>query len=246
MKLVLGYLLSPGFYIIFGFFLAFFHIIQWISLKLGGYNAHKKSVDALNFCLTYSTLFLFNPPRLINKYTLPLNRPIIFVSNHQSSFDIPGLIYFLRKHHGKFISKIELVKARIPSISINLKYGGGANIDRKDSEQSKQEIGKLAQNMKTKNWSAFIFPEGTRTKDGKMKDFQVGGMATLISQVPDVLIIPVAINGSYSMTRKGMFPLLPFNKMTWEVLRPIETAGKDIVALVKEAENAIRQKVKEY
>src|SRR3546814_14757295 len=80
-------------------------------------------------------------------------------SDLQSMYDIPPLIFFLRKHHGKFISKIELAKG-IPSISFNLRHGGAANIDRKDPKQSIAEILKLANNMKTKNWSAFIFPEG--------------------------------------------------------------------------------------
>lgn len=199
----------------------------------------------LNFFLTYSTLLLFNIPRLKNRFKLPKGRSIIFVSNHQSTFDIPGLVFFFRKYHGKFISKIELVKANLPSISFNLKHGGGANIDRENSEQSKYEIIKLAKRMKERNWSAFIFPEGTRTKDGKMKAFQIGGISTIASIVPEALIVPVAIKGSLEMTKKGMFPLLPFNKMTWEVLSPIEIKGRDINEVIKEAEDSIR-KVVEY
>src|SRR3546814_4689000 len=54
----------------------------------------------------------------------------------------------------------DLLAKGIPSISFNLRHGGAANIDRKDPKQSIAEILKLANNMKTKNWSAFIFPEG--------------------------------------------------------------------------------------
>lgn len=131
LRVIFGVLFTPVFYLLFGFFLAIFQPIQWVALKLFGYNAHKKSVDVLNFFLTYSSLLLFNVPYKKNSLKLPKGRPIIFVSNHQSMFDIPGLIFFYRKFHGKFISKIELVKAKIPSISFNLKYGGGANIDKK-------------------------------------------------------------------------------------------------------------------
>lgn len=245
MRKIFGYILSPLFYIIFGLFLAIFHPIQWICLQLGGYSLHKKSVDTLNLCLLSCYYILFNRVKVINPFKLPENRPIIFVSNHQSSFDIPPLIYFFRKYHGKFISKIELAKG-IPSVSFNLKYGGGANIDRKDSEQSKAEISKLAKNMLEKKWSAFIFPEGTRTKNGQMKPFQTGGLATLISQVTNVLIVPIAINGPYKMTEHGMFPLMPFNKMTWKVLQPIESAGKSIESLIQEAEMVIRANVIQY
>lgn len=243
MRLFFGFLLTPVFYIFFSLFLLIFHPIQWISYKVFGYKVHKKSVDTLNFFLTYSTLILFNIPRLKNKVKLPKGRPLIFVSNHQSTFDIPGLVFFFRKYHGKFISKIELATSGLPSISFNLKYGGGANIDRKDSEQSKGEIKKLAERMKKYKWSAFIFPEGTRTKDGKMKGFQVGGISTIVSVCPEVLIVPVAINGSLEMVKKGMFPLLPFNRMTWEVLSPIEIKGRDISEVIKEAEDSIRKVV---
>src|SRR5690606_34384531 len=126
---------------------------------------------------------------------LPTNRPLIFVANHQSMYDIPPLIWFLRKYHAKFISKIELTKG-IPSISFNLKYGGGANIDRKDTKQSIVEIAALGNRMKKNNWSAVIFPEGTRSKTGKMKAFQVGGIATLYKRASNALIVPVAVENS--------------------------------------------------
>ncbi|MDT9702354.1 1-acyl-sn-glycerol-3-phosphate acyltransferase, partial [Streptomyces sp. P17] len=91
----------------------------------------------------------------------------------------PALIWFLRKFQPKFISKIELTKG-IPSISFNLKYGGGANIDRKDSKQAIGEIIKLGRRLEENNWSTVIFAEGTRARDGKIKPFQVGGIATLL------------------------------------------------------------------
>jgi 1-acyl-sn-glycerol-3-phosphate acyltransferase len=243
MKKIIGFILTPIFYFFFALCLLVFHPIQWLSLKFGGYTMHKKSVDILNFFLTYCNILLFNTISFIDNKNIPPGQPIIFVANHQSTFDIPAMIYFLRRFHGKFISKIELAKG-IPSISFNLKHGGAANIDRKDSKQSIGEILKLANNMKTKNWSAFIFPEGTRTRDGKMKPFHVGGIATLLKKNPDALIVPVAINGSYEMTKSGLFPLIPFVKMSWEVLDPIDKIGKTLEEIVLEAEQKIRLKVK--
>jgi len=136
-----------------------------------------------------------------------------------------------------------LAQAGIPSISFNLVHGGAANIDRKDPKQSISEILKLAMNMKTKGWSAFIFPEGTRTKTGQMKPFSIGGIATLLKKVPDALVVPVAINGSYRMVEYGMFPLRPFTSMSWEVLDPIDTVGLNAEEIVKKAEEIIKQKV---
>lgn len=245
MRKVLGYFLTPIFYLCFGLSLIIFHPIQWLCLKFGGYSAHKKSVDILNGLLVACNYTLFNRTQFIDNKNLPLGRPIVFVANHQSTYDIPPMIYFLRRFHAKFISKVELLTAGIPSISFNLKHGGAANIDRKDPKQSIAEILKLANNMKQHNWSAFIFPEGTRTKTGKMKSFSVGGIATLLKKNPNALVVPVAINGSYKMVEYGSFPLRPFTHMTWEVLDPIDITGLNPEEIVKKAEDAIRLRVKE-
>ncbi|GAA4783803.1 lysophospholipid acyltransferase family protein [Olivibacter ginsenosidimutans] len=222
--------------------LLIFHAIQWLSLNLGGYTPHKKAVDILNWFLTSSYYLLGNTVTFINHQHLPTNRSIIFIANHQSMYDIPPLIYFLRKHHAKFISKIELATG-IPSISYNLKHGGAANIDRNDPKQSIGEILKLAKNMKEKNWSTVIFPEGTRSKTGVMKPFAVGGIATILKKVPHALIVPIVINNSWKMVRYGSFPLNTFIAMRWEVLKPIEPEGLSAEEIVKKAEAAIREKV---
>jgi len=242
MRKFFGYLLSPIFYLFFGIIITVFHPIQWLCLKLGGYRAHKACVDVLNWFIMANYYVLGNTVTFINKQQLPIDRPILFVANHQSMWDIPPLIYFLRRHHGKFISKIELAKG-IPSISFNLRHGGAANIDRKDSKQSIGEILKLANNMNTKNWSAFIFPEGTRARTGKIKPFNVGGIATILKKVNHVLVVPIAINHSWKMVRYGYFPLNTFTRMSWEVLAPIEPQGLNAEDVVAQAEARIKEKV---
>lgn len=242
MNKFLGYIFSPIFYLFFFLTLVIFQPIQWVCYRLFGYKAHKTSVDILNFFLTYCDIFLGSSITFKNDYDLPLNRPIIFVANHQSMYDIPALIFFLRRYHVKFISKIELTKG-IPSISFNLKYGGGANIDRKDSKQAISEIIKLGRRMKENTWSTMIFPEGTRAKDGKMKSFQVGGIATLLKIVPSALIVPVAIENSWKLVQYGSYPLSFGERLKWTVLNPIEPEGRNPEVVVLEAENAIRAKL---
>src|SRR5215217_5259932 len=234
MNKLLGYIFSPLFYISFLLTLVVFQPVQWICYRFFGYRAHKKAVDILNFFLTYCDLLLGSSVTFNNRQDLPLNRPIIFVANHQSMYDIPALIWFLRKYHVKFISKIELTKG-IPSISFNLKYGGGANIDRKDSKQAVSEIIKLGRRMKEHTWSAMIFPEGTRAKDGRLKPFQVGGIATLLKVVPNALIVPVAIENSWKIVQYGSYPLSFGEKLRWTVLAPIEPSGINAEEVVLEA-----------
>lgn len=244
MNKFLGYIFTPVFYFFFLLSLIIFQPIQWVCYRFFGYKAHKVSVDMLNFCLTYCHIFLGSSTTFINKQQLPADQPIIFIANHQSMYDIPGIIWFMRKYHVKFISKIELTKG-IPSISFNLKYGGGANINRKDSKQAVSEIIKLGRRMKENNWSAMIFAEGTRAKDGQMKTFQVGGIATLLKAAPNALIVPIAIENSWKTVQYGMYPLSFGEKIRWTVLEPVETTGKSPEQITAHAENAIRKVLKQ-
>ncbi len=245
MSKVLGYIFTPVHYFFFFLFLVIFQPIQWVCYRFVGYKAHKTAVDLLNFFLMSTYYLVGSQIKFVNYQFLPTDRPIIFASNHQGMYDIPVLIWYLRKHHAKFISKIELTKG-IPSISFNLKYGGGANIDRKDSKQAVAEILKLGARMKEHNWSAVIFPEGTRSKNGMIKDFQVGGIATLLKKAPNALIVPIALNGVSKLLKFGKYPLSFGEKMTWEILEPIEPAGQPIEIIVKEAELAIRKNLNQY
>jgi 1-acyl-sn-glycerol-3-phosphate acyltransferase len=240
MKKFLGYILSPIAILVFLLELVIFQPIQWFTYKFIGYKAHKGVVDFLDLLLTKTVYLLGNTATFINKQDLPVGRPMIFISNHQSLLDIPPLIYYLRKYHAKFVSKVELTKG-IPSISFNLKYGGGANIDRNDPRQSLMEMGKLGTRMKENKWSAVIFPEGTRSKDGKVKPFQAGGIAIILKKCPEALIVPIAIDRSWEMSRYGLYPLNTFIDMTWEVLEPIEPSSGSIEEVVKEAENRIKK-----
>lgn len=244
MNKILGYFFGALFHFFFFLFLCIFHPIQWVCYRFFGYRAHKVSVDILNFFLTYCNGILLNSVTFVNHENLPLNQPIIFVSNHQSMYDIPGLIWNLRKYHPKFISKIELTKG-IPSISFNLKYGGGANIDRKDSKQAVSELIKLGRRMKENNWSAVIFAEGTRAKDGRLKSFHVGGIATLLKVVPNALVVPVVIENSWKIVQYGQLPLGIGNAIKWTILAPVDKTDKNAEEITFAAENAIRTKLKQ-
>src|SRR5699024_2762368 len=136
---IISYPLSVVFYLFFGLTLVIFHAIQWVCLKLFGYQAHKKSVDILNWFLMRCLNLVGTRFKIINKAKVPGGRPVIIAANHQGMWDIPPIIWHLRKYHPKFISKKSLGKG-IPSISFNLKYGGSVLIDRGDSSSSLDKI----------------------------------------------------------------------------------------------------------
>ena len=173
---------------------------------------------------------------------LPTNRPIIFVANHQSMFDISPIIWFLRRHTPIFVSKIELSHG-IPGISYNLRRSGAALIDRKDSKQAISEIARLGKHIQQKKHSAVIFPEGTRSKTGQLRPFATGGVAVLLKRAPNALIVPVVIRGTGHFNPQGLFPLRSFSPMSWTVLPGIEPAGQTPEELVRLAQVAIEEEL---
>lgn len=90
-----------------------------------------------------------------------------------------------------------------------------------------------------------IFAEGTRAKDGLMKPFHVGGIATLLKAAPDALIVPIAIENSWKIVQYGAFPLSCGEKIRWTVLPPVPTAGLNPEELTLAAEQAIRKFLKQ-
>lgn len=175
---VVGALLTPVFYLVFALLLLIFHPVQMICLRLGGYNAHKRSVEILNFLLLRSLHIMFTRIRMRGFDLLPSGRPLIIVANHQSAYDIPPVVWGFRKFHPKFISKKELGRF-LPSISYNLKHGGSVLIDRANRLQSVKEIIRLGSFIGKNNYAACIFPEGTRSKDGVVRSFKAAGVASL-------------------------------------------------------------------
>lgn len=191
----------------------------------------------MNLCLVRSTHILGTRYSIRRATKIPANRPIIFVSNHQSMYDIPPIIWFLRKHHPKFVSKKELGKG-IPSVSFNLRHGGSALIDRKDNKQALTEIAKLGTYIEKHNRSAVIFPEGTRSRTGHPKKFQPTGLKILMKKAPSALIVPISINNSWKLLRYGKFPYGLGSHLTFDIHSPIENMG-DTDALLLQIEQKV-------
>ncbi len=243
MKKIVAYPLTALYFLFFGITLLAFHPIQWFCLRVFGYQAHKKSVDILNWSLMRCTHVLATRYSFANPHHIPTDVPCIIVSNHQSMNDIPPIIWYMRKHHPKFISKKELGKG-IPSISFNLKYGGGALIDRKNAEQALNAIKDLALYARESKRSVVIFPEGTRSRDGKPKPFKIGGLKILLEHMPNALVVPISINNSWKLLRYGKFPMGVGTHMKLHVHRPIANSGEDHEALITEVEKVITETIK--
>ncbi len=237
MAKLLSYPLTILFFIFFGLALVIFHPIQWICLNLFGYNAHKRSVSILNWCLMGCTRILGTRYTFQNDQNIPTDRPLIIVTNHQSMYDIPPIIWHMRKYHPKFVSKIELGKG-IPSVSYNLRHGGSVLINRKDPKQSIAQLEKLGNYIEAHNRSAVIFPEGTRSRTGEPKPFRTTGLKVLMKNAPSALIIPISINNSWKLLRYGKFPMGLGSHVKFEVHPPMEISA-DLDSTIKAVEKQV-------
>ncbi len=240
---LLAYPVTILYFLCFGLTLVIFHPIQWFCHNLFGYKAHKISVDWLQFFLMRCLNILGTRFTFKNSHSIPLNRPIIIVSNHQSMYDIPPIIWYLRKHHVKFISKKELGKG-IPSVSYNLRHGGSVLIDRKDALGSIKAIEEFAQRINDNKWAAVIFPEGTRSRNGVPKPFKTKGLATMLKYIPEGIVLPITINNSWRTLRYGKFPMGIGAHIKFKVHTPIEIKdhpNKD--TLISFVESQIKESV---
>lgn len=224
MHKLLSYPLSAVYLLLFGLTLVVFHPIQWICLHLFGYEAHKRSVSILNRCLMWCTGLLGTRYSFRLPASMPESGPLIIVANHQSMYDIPPIIWHLRKYHPKFVSKKELGKG-IPSVSFNLRHGGSVLIDRKDRRQALAAIAGLGTYIEQTGRSAVIFPEGTRSRDGSPRPFRTIGLQALIKNAPSAMILPVSIQNSWKMLRFGKFPFGLGNHIRFTVHPPLPAAN---------------------
>jgi 1-acyl-sn-glycerol-3-phosphate acyltransferase len=116
--------------------------------------------------------------------------PVIFMSNHQSNFDILSLLAAMPRRF-YWIAKKELFE--IPLFGHTMRRGGYIPLDRSDGRKALQSLDEAAATIR-QGKSVVLFPEGTRTTDGKLLPFKRGGF--VLARKADVPVMPVTINGS--------------------------------------------------
>lgn len=135
--------------------------------------------------------------RVIGLDKLDRNADYIFAPNHASSLDIPLILGFLPFWIVP-ISKIEL--KWIPFLGWAMQAAGHVFVDRRDHEKAMLSIAKIKNSLLKNPRSILIFPEGSRTNDGKVNQFKTGGLSIGIST--KISIVPVAIDGTFESLSK--------------------------------------------
>jgi len=144
-------------------------------------------------------------------------RSYIFMSNHQSNFDIPVLLSALPVQF-RWLAKAELFK--IPIFGRSMRSAGYISIDRSNRKSAFRSLAQAAVMIRN-GTSVMIFPEGTRSSDGHLLPFKKGGFVLAVDA--GVPIIPIVISGTHEIMPKGRM-VIARRPVHIEVGAPIPTS----------------------
>lgn len=240
MKKVLYWIPTGIFLLLFGLLLVIFHGIQVIGYNVFGYQGQRNAIDMMMWILNKMLIVVGSPTTVTNLAgDLPRDRPMILVSNHQGMFDIPAISIAMRKHDPKYVAKAALSKG-IPSISYNLRVGGSVLIDRKEGKDAIGKIAVFCDYLKANNRAGVIFPEGTRTRNGKMLPFKPMGLKMMLKKMPNATVVPVALENYWHLEKYGLKPIPFGHRLKCTILPAIDRTNLSNDEVVELVEKQIR------
>lgn len=146
------------------------------------------------------------------------DEPYIFAANHQSQFDIFAM-HAAFPHEFRWLAKKELFQ--IPLFGLAMRLAGYLAVDRSHGRQAMNSLVEAAKTI-AEGSSVIIFPEGTRTPDGRLQRFKGG--STVVAVKSGVPMVPVAITGTHEILPKGRLLARP-GRITIKVGEPVDTSG---------------------
>ncbi len=135
--------------------------------------------------------------QVVGLENIDASRSAIYMSNHQSNFDIPVFFSALPIQF-RWLAKAELFK--IPIFGQGMRGAGYISVDRRDTKSAIRSLGRAAQSVR-EGTSVLIFPEGTRSSDGALLPFKSGGFVLAVDA--GVPIVPMAVHGTFDVMPKG-------------------------------------------
>ena len=131
-------------------------------------------------------------------------QPSIFMSNHVSNLDPPIILPFLPFRTAFFIKRSLL---KIPLVGYGMRLAGFIPVDRDGRLESARESVQFANKVLTSGVNISTFPEGTRSRDGRLLPFKKGPF--YLAMESGAPIIPISIWGSDQMMTKGSLRIKP-------------------------------------
>lgn len=156
-------------------------------------------------------LELFMGLRVFGRENLTEKRPFILIANHSSHLDVAVLLNLFNFKEISLIKPLAAADYFTKNKIVHFLTKTLFNIlpiPRKRITQHNNPI-EIMKNALNKNESLIIFPEGTRSLDGKLSEFKTG-LAHLIQIYPSVPVVPVYISNLWRCLPKGEFIPLPF------------------------------------
>ncbi len=147
---------------------------------------------------------------------VPKARQCIFMSNHVSNLDPPVLLPSLPGQCSVLLKK-ELMK--IPILGTAMRIGKYVPVGRGGSRAEAQASVTAAADALRSGLHILVFPEGTRSKDGRLSAFKKGPF--FLAQQTSAPIVPIAVAGTQTMMRKGSVAITP-GVATVKFLAPID------------------------
>jgi 1-acyl-sn-glycerol-3-phosphate acyltransferase len=124
----------------------------------------------------------------------------IFMPNHLSFIDGP-LVATVVRRPVRIILKKSIF--RIPVLGTGMRFVGFVSVDRKGAKGGQKSLRRAARLMREKGYSFLVFPEGTRSRDGRTGPFRRGGFFLVLeSGAP---IVPVTITGTFELMPRGQW-----------------------------------------
>jgi 1-acyl-sn-glycerol-3-phosphate acyltransferase len=195
------------------------------SLSIGS-SLFEKSGHFAHWCArTWSRLILVTTGVRVDVAgldRLQSGRTYVFVANHQSHYDTPILFSSL-PYQLRVIAKESL--GRFPFIGWHLRRTGHMLVDRSRPDRAK--VFGWASRLTANGLSLFVFPEGTRSRDGRVARFKGGSF--YLAMEAGLPVVPLSIVGSRHVMLKGRLATYP-GRVRLVVHAPIDTrelAGTD-------------------
>jgi 1-acyl-sn-glycerol-3-phosphate acyltransferase len=164
---------------------------------------------------------------------VPSDRRCIFMCNHVSNLDPPVVLPLLPGHCSVLLKK-ELM--RIPILGTAMRMGKFVPVERGHRREAAQASVAAAADALRSGLNILVFPEGTRSKDGRLAAFKKGPF--FLAQQTQAPIVPIALSGTQKMMRKGSIAITP-GVAHVRMLPVIDPAGyttrEDLLRAVRQA-----------
>lgn len=182
------------------------------------------------------SILSFVKVRVSGRENISKDTSYVFVANHQGAYDIFAIYGYLG-HNFRWMMKKGLEK--IPFVGYSCRISGHIFVDNSTPSATAKTMA-AAEKQLSGGMSVVVFPEGSRSRDGKMHAFRRGAfkLATEFS----LPVVPITIDGAFRVLRKGAF-LPHWGTINLTVHEPIEvskeTGRHELTELMEKSSQAI-------